>query len=91
MRWDDKSLAWAMSNRGLLVQLFRFIDTLPTLHSKVEIASHLQEYLGDRFLELPAALKGILNFANPDYMPAEVAATTVETAVQTLVHKYISG
>jgi RHH-type proline utilization regulon transcriptional repressor/proline dehydrogenase/delta 1-pyrroline-5-carboxylate dehydrogenase len=86
MRWDDKLLAWAMSNRGLRVQLFRFIDTLPTLHSKVEIASHLQEYhlqeyLGDQFLELPAALKGILNFANPDSMPAQVAATTVETAV----------
>jgi RHH-type proline utilization regulon transcriptional repressor/proline dehydrogenase/delta 1-pyrroline-5-carboxylate dehydrogenase len=41
MRWDDKLLAWAMSNRGLRVQLFRFIDTLPTLLCKVEIASYL--------------------------------------------------
>ncbi|MFO5527084.1 MAG: L-glutamate gamma-semialdehyde dehydrogenase, partial [Cuspidothrix sp.] len=28
---------------------------------------------------------------NPDSMPGQVAATTVETAVQTLAHKYISG
>ncbi len=91
MRWDDKLLAWAMSNPGLRVQLFRFIDTLPALHSKSEIASHLQEYLGDESVELPAALKGMLNFANPDSMPGQVAATTVETAVQTLAHKYISG
>ncbi|MFM5902036.1 MAG: L-glutamate gamma-semialdehyde dehydrogenase [Dolichospermum sp.] len=91
MRWDDKLLDWAMSNPGLRVQLFRFIDTLPTLHSKSEIASHLQEYLGDESVELPAALKAILNFANPDSMPAQVAATTVGTAVQTLAHKYISG
>ncbi|BAT56263.1 L-proline dehydrogenase / delta-1-pyrroline-5-carboxylate dehydrogenase [Nostoc sp. NIES-3756] len=91
MRWDDKLLAWAMSNPGLRVQLFRFIDTLPALHSKAEIASHLQEYLGDESVELPAALKGMLNFANPDSMPGQVAATTVSTAVETLAHKYISG
>ena len=47
MRLDDKLLDWAMSNPSLRVQLFRFIDTLPALHSKSEIASHLQEYLGD--------------------------------------------
>ncbi|KJH70513.1 hypothetical protein UH38_17875 [Aliterella atlantica CENA595] len=91
MRWDDKLLAWAMSNPGLRVQLFRFIDCLPALHSKPEVAAHLQEYLGDESVELPAALKGMLNFATPDSMPGQVAATTVSTAVETLAHKYISG
>ncbi len=91
MRWDDKLLAWAMGNPGLRVQLFRFIDCLPSLRSKPEIASHLQEYLGDESVELPAALKGMLNFANPDSMPGQVAATTVSTAVETLAHKYIAG
>jgi RHH-type transcriptional regulator, proline utilization regulon repressor / proline dehydrogenase / delta 1-pyrroline-5-carboxylate dehydrogenase len=91
MSLDDKLLAWAMSNPGLRVQLFRFIDTLPALRSKSEIAAHLQEYLGDESVELPAALKGMLNFANPDSMPGQVAATTVSTGVETLAHKYISG
>lgn len=91
MRWDDKLLAWAMSNPGLRVQLFRFIDTLPALRGKPEIAAHLQEYLGDESVELPTALKGMLNFANPDSMPGQVAATTVSTGVETLAHKYISG
>ncbi|NMG22822.1 proline dehydrogenase family protein, partial [Brasilonema bromeliae] len=91
MRWDDKLLAWAMSNPGLRVQLFRFIDTLPALRSKPEIAAHLQEYLGDETVELPTALKGMLGFANPDSMPGQVAATTVSTGVETLAHKYISG
>jgi RHH-type proline utilization regulon transcriptional repressor/proline dehydrogenase/delta 1-pyrroline-5-carboxylate dehydrogenase len=91
MRWDDKLLAWAMSNPGLRVQLFRFIDTLPALRSKSEIAAHLQAYLGAESVELPAALKGMLNFANPDSVPGQVAATTVNTAVETLAHKYIAG
>ncbi|MBF2064181.1 MAG: L-glutamate gamma-semialdehyde dehydrogenase [Calothrix sp. C42_A2020_038] len=91
MRWDDKLLAWAMSNPGLRVQLFRFIDTLPALHDKSEIAVHLQEYLGDETVELPAALKGMLNFANPNSAPGQLAATTVTTATETLAHKYIAG
>jgi RHH-type proline utilization regulon transcriptional repressor/proline dehydrogenase/delta 1-pyrroline-5-carboxylate dehydrogenase len=91
MRWDDQLLGWAMSNPGLRVQLFRFIDCLPALRSKAEIARHMQEYLGDESVELPSALKGMLNFANPDSMPGQLAATTVSTGVETLAHKYIAG
>lgn len=91
MRWDDKLLAWTMGNPGLRVQLFHFIDTLPALRSKTEVAHHLQEYLGDESVELPAALKGLLNFAQADSMPGQVAATTVSTAVEALAHKYIAG
>ncbi len=91
MRWDDKLLDWTMSNPGLRVQLFRFIDCLPSLQSKAEIARHLQEYLGDVSVELPTALKGMLNFASPDSVPGQIAATTIGTAVETLAHKYISG
>ncbi|XGV98099.1 MAG: L-glutamate gamma-semialdehyde dehydrogenase [Leptolyngbya sp. BL-A-14] len=91
MRWDDKLLAWTMNNPGLRVQLFRFIDCLPSLRSKAEIARHLQEYVGDETVELPAALKGMLNFANPDSVPGQLAATTISTAVETLAYKYIAG
>lgn len=91
MRWDDKLLGWAMANPGLRVQLFRFIDCLPSLQSKAEIARHLQEYLSDESVELPSALKGLLGFANPDSLPGQAAATTVSTAVETLARKYIAG
>ncbi|NER02786.1 MAG: L-glutamate gamma-semialdehyde dehydrogenase [Okeania sp. SIO3C4] len=91
MRWDDKLLDWAMANPGLRVQLFRFIDCLPALHSKPEIAAHLQEYLTTEEVELPEALKKLLNFANPDSVPGQLAATTVAPAIETLAHKYIAG
>ena len=91
MRPDDKLLNWAMSNPGLRVQLFRFIDCLPALHSKSEIARHLQQYLGDESVELPSALKGILNFTDPNSAPAQIAAATISKAVETLAHKYIAG
>jgi RHH-type transcriptional regulator, proline utilization regulon repressor / proline dehydrogenase / delta 1-pyrroline-5-carboxylate dehydrogenase len=91
MRWDDKLLAWTMGNPGLRVQLFRFIDCLPTLTTKAEIARHLQEYLTTDNVELPTALKSLLNFTNPDSVPGQLAATTVATAIETLARKYIAG
>ncbi len=91
MRWDDKLLDWTMGNPGLRVQMFRFIDCLPSLESKAEVARHFQEYLTDPSVELPSALKGMLNFADPDSLPGQVAAKTVATGVETLARKYISG
>lgn len=91
LRWDDQLLGWAMSNPGLRVQLFRFIDTIPALQSKAEVARHLQQYLGDESVELPSALKNILNFSDPDSFPAQTAAATITKAVETLAYKYIAG
>jgi RHH-type proline utilization regulon transcriptional repressor/proline dehydrogenase/delta 1-pyrroline-5-carboxylate dehydrogenase len=91
LRWDDRLLDWAMSNPGLRVQLFRFIDTLPALHSPAEIARHLQQYLGSESVELPSALKGILNFTDANSPPAQLAAATISKAVEALAFKYIAG
>ncbi|MGK7942902.1 MAG: proline dehydrogenase family protein, partial [Microcystaceae cyanobacterium] len=91
MRWDDKLLAWAMENPGLRVQLFRFIDSLPALQSNAEIANHLQQYMSDQSVELPNALKGILNFTDPNSPIAQTAGATIAKAVETLAFKYIAG
>ena len=91
MRWDDKIMDFAMGNPGLKVQLFRFIDALPALRSKPEIARHLQEYLSAEEVELPGVLKNLLNFTDPNSVPGQLAATTVAPAVETLAYRYISG
>ena len=91
MRWDDKVLDWTMANPGLRVQMFRFIDAIPALQSKAEIANHFQQYMSAEAVELPNALKGILNFSDPDSFPAQTAAATITKAVETLAYKYIAG
>ncbi|MFP4010045.1 MAG: proline dehydrogenase family protein, partial [Spirulinaceae cyanobacterium] len=91
MRVDDKLLDWAMANPGLRYQLFSFIDCLPALRSKAEIARHFQEYMSSESVELPGMLKNLLNFADPESLPAQTAATTVSKAVETLAYKYIAG
>lgn len=91
MRLDDKLMDWAMSNPGLRVQMFRFIDTIPALQSNTEIARHLQQYLSVEEVELPNTLKSILNFSEPESFPAQTAAATITKAVETLAYKYIAG
>ena len=53
--WDEKVMSWAMHDEDLKVQLFRFVDVLPMLHSDDSIAQHLTEYLGQA--NLPTALR----------------------------------
>ncbi|MEO0540325.1 MAG: L-glutamate gamma-semialdehyde dehydrogenase [Cyanobacteria bacterium P01_A01_bin.105] len=91
VRWDDKLLGFAMANPALRVQLFRLIDCLPALHTKADIARHLQDYLTQDAVELPGALKSLINFSQADSMPGQLAATTLSTAVETLAKKYIAG
>jgi RHH-type transcriptional regulator, proline utilization regulon repressor / proline dehydrogenase / delta 1-pyrroline-5-carboxylate dehydrogenase len=91
MRWDDKVLDWTMANPGLRVQMFHFIDTIPALQSKAEVANHFQQYMSTDKVELPNALKGILNFSDANSFPAQTAAATITKAVETLAYKYIAG
>jgi len=90
-RLDEKLMDFAMSNQGLRVQLFRFIDCLPSLRSNTEIARHLQQYLTGSEVELPSALKSLMNFTEPTSPPAQLTAVSVSKAVETLAFKYISG
>ncbi len=51
---------WAMKDEDFKVQLFRFVDVLPTLISSAEIARHLAEYLDNERVNLNPALRAAL-------------------------------
>ena len=55
---------WSMKDPVFKTQLFRFVDVLPSLNSSAEIVRHLQEYLGDKAVELNPALKAGLAASN---------------------------
>lgn len=43
--WEDRAMAATMADPDLKVQLFRFVDALPTLSTAHDIRRHLVEYL----------------------------------------------
>src|SRR5437870_1575340 len=51
---------WAMKQESFKVQLFRFVDVLPTLNSSSEVARHLAEYLDTDQVKLSPALRAAL-------------------------------
>jgi RHH-type proline utilization regulon transcriptional repressor/proline dehydrogenase/delta 1-pyrroline-5-carboxylate dehydrogenase len=51
---------WAMKDESFKVQLFRFVDVLPTLTSSSEISRHLTEYLDNDQVKLNPALRTAL-------------------------------
>src|SRR4051812_44202358 len=77
-------MEWSMKDPAFKAQLFRFVDVLPSLKSSAEIVRHLQEYLGDKAVELNPAMKAGLaasSFA-PGLIAGPVKANVVSMAAQ---------
>ncbi|MBM3890034.1 MAG: aldehyde dehydrogenase family protein, partial [Verrucomicrobia bacterium] len=55
---------WAMRDEPFKVQLFRFVDVLPTLHTAGEISRHLREYLDNEQLKLPTTVRVAIKTAS---------------------------
>lgn len=72
-------MEWSMKDPAFKTQLFRFVDALPALPSSAEIVRHLQEYLGDKAVELNPALK------------AGLAAGPVKAHVVALAAQFVAG
>jgi RHH-type proline utilization regulon transcriptional repressor/proline dehydrogenase/delta 1-pyrroline-5-carboxylate dehydrogenase len=81
-------MEWSMKDPAFKTQLFRFVDVLPTLQSSAEIVRHLQEYLGDKAVELNPALKAGL--AASSFAPALVA-TPVKAQIVDMANQFVAG
>src|SRR5436309_14733665 len=57
---------WAMKDEQFKVQLFRFVDVLPTLTSASEVSRHLTEYLDNDQVKLSPALRVALKATSFD-------------------------
>ncbi|MBI5693220.1 MAG: bifunctional proline dehydrogenase/L-glutamate gamma-semialdehyde dehydrogenase [Verrucomicrobia bacterium] len=79
---------WAMKDPAFKTQLFRFVDVLPTLKSSAEIVRHLQEYLGDKAVELNPAMKAGL--AASSFAPSLVAGP-VKANVEAMAAQFVAG
>lgn len=79
---------WSMKDPVFKTQLFRFVDVLPSLASSAEIVRHLQEYLGDKAVELHPALKAGL--AASSFAPALVAGP-VKAQIVDMAGQFVAG
>ncbi|MFN0054213.1 MAG: L-glutamate gamma-semialdehyde dehydrogenase [Planctomycetales bacterium] len=89
--WDDRILAWAMADESVKVQMFRFIDVLPTLRSREAIARHLQEYFEEVSVHLPRAVRLALEVSHPDSVLGRALAMTARRNALRMARRFIAG
>ncbi len=81
-------MEWSMKDPAFKTQLFRFVDVLPSLDSSAEIVRHLQEYLGDKAVELNPAMK--VGLAASSFAPGLVAGP-VKANVVSMAAQFVAG
>lgn len=76
--WETKLLHWCMSNEELKVQIFRFIDVLPSLQSGRDIARHIREYFPSERMHLPKEIKAGLALTKASLLTAPLLKKSAE-------------
>src|SRR3954467_14288160 len=61
--WQGRMLEWAMKDPSFKIDLFRFVDVLPSLHTTDQITRHLKEYLMKDGRELGVVMGAALKIA----------------------------
>lgn len=89
-RWAGKLMGLAMSDPGLKVRLFRFVDVLPALATPEQIVAHIREYFLDEGNNVPPLLKRLL--AGVESGPAgAIAASLVRRNIVSFSRTFIAG
>lgn len=89
--WDDQLMNLAMRDEQLKVQLFRFVDVLPMLHSSDEIVDHLHEYLSEVRDRLPVALRAGLGIGRRTAFTRAAIARAARLSATDLARRFIAG
>jgi RHH-type proline utilization regulon transcriptional repressor/proline dehydrogenase/delta 1-pyrroline-5-carboxylate dehydrogenase len=89
--WDERLMEWTMGDEAVKLQLFRFIDVLPLLHSSEEIARHLREYFQEAADHLPGWARFGLRWMPRRGVLAKLLAFAARTNAERLAHRFIAG
>ena len=86
--WQGRMMEWAMQDESFKVDLFRFIDVLPSLQN--DVSRHVSEYLLRDGRELPGFLHGVLRAAGASF-GATLSSLMVRRQVTELARQFIAG
>jgi RHH-type proline utilization regulon transcriptional repressor/proline dehydrogenase/delta 1-pyrroline-5-carboxylate dehydrogenase len=88
--WQALLLDWAMRDPAVKTDLFRLIDTLPSLPTHAQIARHAREYLLANGRALPLGLGAALRLTgNP--VAAAISAAVIKRNVTRMAERFIVG
>lgn len=91
--WSTKLMELAMKDEKLKVELFRFIDVLPTLKSDEQLAKHIREYFGklDEQLDFLKGVGAIHELPLVGSVGKMATALAVRAGVTQMAKTFIAG
>lgn len=88
--WMGRIMDWVMKDPSFKVDLFRFVDVLPVLNHKDQVAKHVEEYLLRENRELPMVMQAALK-ASGWSLARGMAAIAIKKNVTEMAEKFILG
>jgi RHH-type transcriptional regulator, proline utilization regulon repressor / proline dehydrogenase / delta 1-pyrroline-5-carboxylate dehydrogenase len=88
--WNDLLMDWGMRDENFKVQLFRFVDVLPTLKTDEQFTRLLAEYFGGTPI-LPKPLKWSLNKLPSSWVGSHVGALVLRRQFMRMAHTFMAG
>ncbi len=89
--WDDRLMALTMGDQATKVQLFRFIDALPTLVTPTSARRHLVEYLDEAGAGVPMLIRVPLALAPRGSAGDRMLTGIARYAATTMARRFIAG
>jgi len=86
---ENLLMNWALENEDLKINLFRLVDTLPSLHSSSEIARHIREYFADQKNLNPSIRRAAFFSSSKILSPFVALAAKKQVAIQS--KRFIAG
>jgi RHH-type proline utilization regulon transcriptional repressor/proline dehydrogenase/delta 1-pyrroline-5-carboxylate dehydrogenase len=89
--WEDRILAGTLDDPFVRVQLFRFIDALPSLKTPESVRRHLAEYLAEAGRRVPWWLRVAIRQAPAGSIRAGWLAAAARGAAGVMARRFIAG
>ena len=89
--WSAKLMDLGMKDEKLKIELFRFVDVLPTLKSDEQISKHIQEYFGSFKGEHSDLIKIATQVSSGSFIGKMAASIAIRTGVTEMAKTFIAG
>ena len=89
--WEARFIAATLNDPLVRVQLFRFIDALPALHTDGAVRRHLAEYLAEAGDRVPWWLRAAIELSPPGSAREAWLASTARSSAGVMARKFIAG
>lgn len=88
--WSQALINWAMKDEGFKVQLFRFIDVLPSLRDDGQLMRLVDQYFGDRASQVFSLQWGLKALGATSW-GARLGAKPIRYQVEQMARSFIAG